>query len=243
MRSSSAGSTRPSRSAPALQIDATAYRLVHGEADLPPVAHRRSLRRFPGGPGAVAGHGPADAAGAAHPPGPARTARHPGEERPAHACARGARAEGRGARRRVCRRPCPIRELGIEYEVDLRHGQKTGLFLDQRENRAAAAPTRAAACSTASATTAASRWRWPAAATRRSRSTSPRTRSHGRRPTPRATVSSSTRASAMCSTSCAASSAWASASTRSCWIRQRSRRARSPSRRRPPATRRSTSAR
>jgi 23S rRNA (cytosine1962-C5)-methyltransferase len=32
-----------------------------------------------------------------------------------------------------------VRELGIEYEVDLRHGQKTGLFLDQRENREAAA--------------------------------------------------------------------------------------------------------
>ncbi len=33
----------------------------------------------------------------------------------------------------------PVRELGIEYQVDLRRGQKTGLFLDQRENRAAAA--------------------------------------------------------------------------------------------------------
>ena len=32
-----------------------------------------------------------------------------------------------------------VHELGIEYDVDLRHGQKTGLFLDQRENRAAAA--------------------------------------------------------------------------------------------------------
>jgi 23S rRNA (cytosine1962-C5)-methyltransferase len=30
-------------------------------------------------------------------------------------------------------------ESGIEYDVDLRRGQKTGLFLDQRENRAAAA--------------------------------------------------------------------------------------------------------
>ena len=30
-------------------------------------------------------------------------------------------------------------EVGVEYEVDLRRGQKTGLFLDQRENRAAAA--------------------------------------------------------------------------------------------------------
>lgn len=33
----------------------------------------------------------------------------------------------------------PVRECGVDYEVDLRHGQKTGLFLDQRENRAAAA--------------------------------------------------------------------------------------------------------
>jgi 23S rRNA (cytosine1962-C5)-methyltransferase len=32
-----------------------------------------------------------------------------------------------------------ITELGIAYDVDVRHGQKTGLFLDQRENRAAAA--------------------------------------------------------------------------------------------------------
>ena len=32
-----------------------------------------------------------------------------------------------------------VNELGIDYEVDLRRGQKTGLFLDQRENRAAAA--------------------------------------------------------------------------------------------------------
>jgi 23S rRNA (cytosine1962-C5)-methyltransferase len=31
-----------------------------------------------------------------------------------------------------------ITENGIRYEVDVRHGQKTGLFLDQRENRAAA---------------------------------------------------------------------------------------------------------
>jgi 23S rRNA (cytosine1962-C5)-methyltransferase len=32
-----------------------------------------------------------------------------------------------------------VMETGIEYDVDLRRGQKTGLFLDQRENRAAAA--------------------------------------------------------------------------------------------------------
>ncbi|MGE3956782.1 MAG: class I SAM-dependent rRNA methyltransferase [Vicinamibacterales bacterium] len=32
-----------------------------------------------------------------------------------------------------------VHECGLEYDVDLRHGQKTGLFLDQRENREAAA--------------------------------------------------------------------------------------------------------
>ena len=32
-----------------------------------------------------------------------------------------------------------VREGRIEYDVDLRHGQKTGAFLDQRENRSAAA--------------------------------------------------------------------------------------------------------
>ena len=32
-----------------------------------------------------------------------------------------------------------MHEGPVEYEVDLRHGQKTGLFLDQRENHAAAA--------------------------------------------------------------------------------------------------------
>jgi 23S rRNA (cytosine1962-C5)-methyltransferase len=31
-----------------------------------------------------------------------------------------------------------VREAGVEYEVDAWHGQKTGLFLDQRENRIAA---------------------------------------------------------------------------------------------------------
>jgi 23S rRNA (cytosine1962-C5)-methyltransferase len=30
-----------------------------------------------------------------------------------------------------------VHELGVEYEVDVRRGQKTGLFLDQRENRQA----------------------------------------------------------------------------------------------------------
>ncbi|MGD9901981.1 MAG: class I SAM-dependent rRNA methyltransferase [Vicinamibacterales bacterium] len=33
----------------------------------------------------------------------------------------------------------PVHEGPVEYRVDVRHGQKTGLFLDQRENHAAAA--------------------------------------------------------------------------------------------------------
>jgi 23S rRNA (cytosine1962-C5)-methyltransferase len=32
-----------------------------------------------------------------------------------------------------------VSETGVQYDVDLRHGQKTGLFLDQRENRSAGA--------------------------------------------------------------------------------------------------------
>jgi 23S rRNA (cytosine1962-C5)-methyltransferase len=32
-----------------------------------------------------------------------------------------------------------VTENGVQYDVDVRHGQKTGLFLDQRENRSAAA--------------------------------------------------------------------------------------------------------
>ncbi len=36
--------------------------------------------------------------------------------------------------------PVEIRELGVRYAVDVVHGQKTGFFLDQRENRAALRP-------------------------------------------------------------------------------------------------------
>ena len=50
-----------------------------------------------------------------------------------------------------------VREGKVEYDVDLRHGQKTGAFLDQRENRIAAAQYVSGGRSTASATRAASR--------------------------------------------------------------------------------------
>ena len=52
-------SRRPIAFRETLGIDATAYRLVHGEADRPAGADRRSLRRRARGPGAVAGDGPA----------------------------------------------------------------------------------------------------------------------------------------------------------------------------------------
>ena len=121
-----------------LAIDATAYRLIHGEADLLPSvivdrygeylvvqtlsqgadrllpAIARMLEEHIEPRGILARNDPA---------------------------ARG--LEGLARRVDVVAGEVPERiavtELGIDYEVDLRRGQKTGLFLDQRENRAAAA--------------------------------------------------------------------------------------------------------
>ena len=81
-----------------------------------------------------------------------------------------------------------VREGPVTYQVDPRHGQKTGLFLDQRENREAAAGMRAADCSTASATTAASRCIWPTSASRCWRWTHRPMPSRASPPTPRATT-------------------------------------------------------
>ena len=54
-----------------------------------------------------------------------------------------ARSRGWSRRSRCCTATIPdsvvVREGPCEYDVDLRKGQKTGLFLDQRENREAAA--------------------------------------------------------------------------------------------------------
>jgi 23S rRNA (cytosine1962-C5)-methyltransferase len=121
-----------------LAIDATAYRLVHGEADLLPslivdrygdyvVVQALSQaidRRLPIVVAAVNDR-----------------------LRPRGILARNdprARTlEGLDQRVEVLAGDIPdsvtVTELGIEYDVDLRRGQKTGLFLDQRENRAAAA--------------------------------------------------------------------------------------------------------
>jgi len=122
----------------ALQLDATAFRLVHGEADLLPslIVDRydeflvvqalsqgadrmlplviRILREHLSPLGILARNDP-----------------------------RSRLLEGLEQKVEVLAGEVPdsvrVRELGVEYEVDLRHGQKTGLFLDQRENRAAAA--------------------------------------------------------------------------------------------------------
>ncbi len=122
----------------ALGLDATAYRLVHGEADLLPslVVDRyadhlvvqalsqgmdrllpsivRSLEALLRPAGILARHDPKVRA-----------------------------LEGLEQHVTVLAGEVPesviVREGPVEYDVDLRHGQKTGLFLDQRENREAAA--------------------------------------------------------------------------------------------------------
>jgi len=121
-----------------LEIDATAYRLVHGEADLIPslIVDRYAsvlvvqalsqaidralpelvplLVEITGATGVLARNDP-----------------------------RVRLLEGLEQRVEVLSGEVPerivVREGPIEYHVDTRHGQKTGLFLDQRENREAAA--------------------------------------------------------------------------------------------------------
>jgi 23S rRNA (cytosine1962-C5)-methyltransferase len=122
----------------ALAIDATAYRLVHGEADLLPalivdrygdylVVQTLSQgmdRRLPTVVAALNDR--------LHPLG--ILARNDPRARA---------LEGLDRHVDVVAGEIPdlvrVTEHGIEYDADLRHGQKTGLFLDQRENRAAAA--------------------------------------------------------------------------------------------------------
>ncbi len=122
----------------ALEIDATAFRLVHGEADLLPSlvvdrygeyvvvqALSQGMDRLL--PAVVAMLGEL-----LQPKG--ILARNDPRTR---------QLEGLEQRVEVLAGEVPdavtVAESGVEYEVDLRRGQKTGLFLDQRENRAAAA--------------------------------------------------------------------------------------------------------
>jgi 23S rRNA (cytosine1962-C5)-methyltransferase len=121
-----------------LGIDATAYRLVHGEADLLPSlvvdrygdylavqALSQAMDRLL--PTVVA-----TLTDLLHPKG--ILARNDPRTR---------LLEGLEQRVEVLAGEIPdavtVTEVGVEYDVDLRRGQKTGLFLDQRENRSAAA--------------------------------------------------------------------------------------------------------
>ena len=121
-----------------LAIDATAYRLVHGEADLLPslIVDRYGdylvVQTLSQGMDRLM---------------PALTPMLAELLQPRGILARNdprARVlEGLEQRVEVVAGDLPesvtVTETGVEYDVDLRRGQKTGLFLDQRENRAAAA--------------------------------------------------------------------------------------------------------
>jgi 23S rRNA (cytosine1962-C5)-methyltransferase len=121
-----------------LAIDATAYRLVHGEGDLIPslVVDRYGdylvLQSLSQGTDRLL---------------PEVTSLLVEMGRPAGMLARNdprvRLLEGLDQRVAVLHGVIPdevtVREGQIEYDVDLRHGQKTGAFLDQRENRQAAA--------------------------------------------------------------------------------------------------------
>jgi len=121
-----------------LAIDATAYRLVHGEADLLPslVVDRYGdclvVQTLSQGMDRLLPFVVATLTDLLHPRG--ILARNDPRVRT---------LEGLERRVDVLAGDVPdimtVTEVGVEYDVDLRRGQKTGLFLDQRENRAAAA--------------------------------------------------------------------------------------------------------
>jgi len=122
----------------ALNLDATAYRLVHGEADLLPslVVDRYAdyvvLQTLSQGMDRLLPLIVEALGDLLHPAG--ILARNDPKVRT---------LEGLEQRVDVLAGEIPeavsVREGPVEYAVDLRHGQKTGLFLDQRENRDAAA--------------------------------------------------------------------------------------------------------
>jgi 23S rRNA (cytosine1962-C5)-methyltransferase len=122
----------------ALGLDATAYRLVHGEADLLPslVVDRYAdylvVQTLSQGMDRLLPVIVAALADLLHPMG--ILARNDPKVRV---------LEGLAQQVDVLAGEIPdlvsVREGPVEYGVDLRHGQKTGLFLDQRENREAAA--------------------------------------------------------------------------------------------------------
>jgi 23S rRNA (cytosine1962-C5)-methyltransferase len=121
-----------------LGIESSAYRLVHGEADLLPslIVDRYAdwvvVQALSQGMDRLLPEVVRAIEATVHPEG--ILARHDAKAR---------LLEGLEQRVEVLAGSVPesvtVAEAGIEYDVDVRRGQKTGLFLDQRENRAAAA--------------------------------------------------------------------------------------------------------
>ena len=110
----------------------TAYRLCNGEGDRAP---GMVIDRY----GEVAVLRLDTDAWAPHLAGVVRALARPLHERGVHAI--GLRASFEGKKLEPLAGPPPpdrvvVREHGVAMEVDLAHGQKTGAFLDQRENRA-----------------------------------------------------------------------------------------------------------
>ena len=121
-----------------LQIDATAFRLVHGEADLLPslivdrYADYLVVQALSQGMDRLLPEVVTILTDVLAPTGV--VARNDPRSRTLEGLERRIEVVAGDVPERV-----GVREIGIEYDVDLRGGQKTGLFLDQRENRAAAA--------------------------------------------------------------------------------------------------------
>jgi len=120
-----------------LAIDATAFRLVHGEADLLPsiVVDRYGdylvVQTLSQGADAVLPLVVSALQDSARPKG--ILARNDPRTRSLEGLAQTVEVVAG-----IVPESIEIVENGVRYHVDVRHGQKTGLFLDQRENRAAA---------------------------------------------------------------------------------------------------------
>jgi 23S rRNA (cytosine1962-C5)-methyltransferase len=120
-----------------LALDATAFRLIHGEADLLPsiVVDRYGeylvVQTLSQGADAVLPLVVTVLQDVAHPKG--ILARNDPRTRSLEGLAQSVDLLAGDVPESI-----EVVENGVRYDVDVRHGQKTGLFLDQRENRAAA---------------------------------------------------------------------------------------------------------
>ena len=121
---------------PLLDAAHTACRLVHGESDGLAGRHRRSLRRHDRRPAAVGGR----RCVARRDRGRARRRYRRALRLRALGCRRALARRSAAARRRRRAARCPESSTSskpaLRYRVDVVGGQKTGFYLDQRDNRA-----------------------------------------------------------------------------------------------------------